>query len=100
MSEQRASIPEQPPVEVFDEVFAAGGEEPPFWLTTRSSIGWARSKAEALRLVDDAYGETDEPMVASVVQMYVGGTEDGLTVRGKPHGMTWWPIEFWKVDEQ
>lgn len=90
---------ERPPKEVFDEVFGAYGEEPPFWVATRSSVGWARSEAEALRLIDSAYGESDQPMAVSVVQMYVGESDEGLTLRGKPEGMRWGPIEFFQVSE-
>lgn len=85
-----------------DEMFGAMKcEEPPFWLAVETPTGGQRTEADALKVVNDFWGEpTEEPWVISRVLAYLGRNEYGdLTLHEKPEGKPWGPFEFWKVDE-
>ena len=90
------------PPEYRDELFGAMEcEEAPFWLSLDTPSGAQRTEAEALKVINDFWGEpTEEPWVVSRVWAYVGRNEYGdITLHEKPEGMSWGPFEFWKVDE-
>lgn len=85
-----------------DELFGAMEcEEAPFWLSVDTNGGDQRTEADALKVINDFWGEpTEEPWVVSRVQAYLGRNVHGdITLHERPEGKLWGPFEFWKVDE-
>lgn len=75
-------------------------EEAPFWLAVEGPDGSERTEDEALKVVNDYWGEAVEGWKVSRAQMYLGQNEHGdLRVNVKPDGMQSGPFAFWQIDE-
>ena len=97
-------MPRRPSPDYRAECYAAaGGEEPPAWIPAETIDGVARTEAEALKLVNEWFGEPEDeyPWRISRVPMYVGEDEYGdVRVHPNPEGMTAGPFDFWMFEEE
>lgn len=85
------------------ELFGAGEcEEAPFWLSSETPDGGQRSEVEALKILNDFWGEPDATWKVNRVQMHVGFNEYGdLRVQHEREGLRdpSGPFDFWRIDE-